>query len=305
MHLGPIEMLRGVYTECSKCAQHDRGVQCCCRCTLVLLVTLSEAKGLTRWTARYFAEFTLSATNVLSMTVGEAQPLPIARIGAIVSPMNPSYREREVAYQLSNSEAVVVVQQELLPLIEAVRAETPTLEHVITVGSGQQVPPTYTHSFSQMVRTQPSTSPAGSGSGWEDVLALPYSSGSTGLPKGVMLSQKNLVVNAYQSAATARITFQDRMLVFVPLYHIYGMPQVYIDLSGWSPKYFPPQLIQYANTLLKHKVLFGSDYPMITPDRWLADFEQIAIKPEVRPLILKENAIKLLGLDTSDSFHSV
>ncbi len=82
-------------------------------------------------------------------------------------------------------------------------------------------------------------------------------------------------------------------------------PQVYIDLSGWSPKYFPPQLIQYANTLLKHKVLFGSDYPMITPDRWLADFEQIAIKPEVRPLILKENAIKLLGLDTSDALSSV
>ena len=76
-------------------------------------------------------------------------------------------------------------------------------------------------------------------------------------------------------------------------------PQVYIDLSGWSPRYFPPQLIQYANTLLKHKVLFGSDYPLILPDRWLADFEQIAIRPEVRPLILKENAIKLLGLDAS------
>lgn len=73
-------------------------------------------------------------------------------------------------------------------------------------------------------------------------------------------------------------------------------PQVYIDLSGWSPKYFPPQLVQYANTLLKHKVLFGSDFPLITPDRWLADFEQISIRPEVRQLILKENAIKLLGL---------
>jgi uncharacterized protein len=78
-------------------------------------------------------------------------------------------------------------------------------------------------------------------------------------------------------------------------------PQVYIDLSGWSPKYFPPQLVQYANTLLKHKVLFGSDYPLITPDRWLADFEKIAIRDEVRPLILKENAIKLLGLDSSPS----
>ena len=73
-------------------------------------------------------------------------------------------------------------------------------------------------------------------------------------------------------------------------------PNVYIDLSGWSPKYFSPTLIQYANTLLKNKVLFGSDYPLITPDRWLADFEKIAIRDEVRPLILKENALKLFGL---------
>jgi predicted TIM-barrel fold metal-dependent hydrolase len=73
-------------------------------------------------------------------------------------------------------------------------------------------------------------------------------------------------------------------------------PQVYIDLSGWSPKYFPANLVQYANSLLRHKVLFGSDYPVFTPDRWLADFEKIAIKPEVRPLILKENAVKLLKL---------
>jgi uncharacterized protein len=77
-------------------------------------------------------------------------------------------------------------------------------------------------------------------------------------------------------------------------------PQVYIDLSGWSPKYFSPTLIQYANTLLRHKVLFGSDYPLITPDRWLADFEKIAIRDEVRPLILKENAARLLGLISGD-----
>jgi predicted TIM-barrel fold metal-dependent hydrolase len=72
-------------------------------------------------------------------------------------------------------------------------------------------------------------------------------------------------------------------------------PQVYIDLSGWSPKYFSPTLIQYANSLLKKKMLFGSDYPMIAPDRWLADFSAINIKDEVRPLILKENAARLFG----------
>ena len=75
-------------------------------------------------------------------------------------------------------------------------------------------------------------------------------------------------------------------------------PNVYIDLSGWSPKYFPPQLVHYANTLLREKVLFGSDFPVITPDRWLADFEKIDVRPEVRPLILKDNAVRLLGLET-------
>ena len=73
-------------------------------------------------------------------------------------------------------------------------------------------------------------------------------------------------------------------------------PQVYIDLSGWSPKYFSPTLVQYANTVLKHKVLFGSDYPWITPDKWMADFQTIGIRYEVRPLIMKENAAKLFGL---------
>ncbi len=72
--------------------------------------------------------------------------------------------------------------------------------------------------------------------------------------------------------------------------------QVYIDLSGWSPKYFPPQLVRYANTQLRDRVLFGSDFPLITPDRWLKDFEQAEFKDEVRPLILKENAARLLGL---------
>ncbi len=73
-------------------------------------------------------------------------------------------------------------------------------------------------------------------------------------------------------------------------------PNVYIDLSGWSPKYFPEILVRYTNTLLKDKMLFGSDYPLITPDRWLADFEQLPIREDVRPRVLKDNAARLLGL---------
>ncbi|GFG55822.1 4-hydroxyphenyl-beta-ketoacyl-CoA hydrolase [Mycolicibacterium agri] len=71
---------------------------------------------------------------------------------------------------------------------------------------------------------------------------------------------------------------------------------VYIDLSGWSPKYFPPQLVHAANRQLRTKVLFGTDYPYIEPQRWRRDFEALDMRPEVLPLIFKQNALRVLGL---------
>ncbi|WP_327035331.1 amidohydrolase family protein [Micromonospora ureilytica] len=70
----------------------------------------------------------------------------------------------------------------------------------------------------------------------------------------------------------------------------------WIDLSGWSPKYFPAELVRYANSVLKRRVLFGTDYPMLTPDRWLRDVQATDLKPDVLPGILKDNAARLLGL---------
>jgi predicted TIM-barrel fold metal-dependent hydrolase len=71
---------------------------------------------------------------------------------------------------------------------------------------------------------------------------------------------------------------------------------VFIDLSGWSPKYFPKQVIAYANRQLSKKMLFGSDFPLITPDRWMADAKEAGFRDEVMPGILKDNAARLLGL---------
>ena len=76
-------------------------------------------------------------------------------------------------------------------------------------------------------------------------------------------------------------------------------PNVYLDLSGWLPRYIPKQLLDEANTRLQDKVLFGSDYPFITPDKWLKDWEQIPIKDEIQPKILLENAKKALHLDNT------
>jgi uncharacterized protein len=73
---------------------------------------------------------------------------------------------------------------------------------------------------------------------------------------------------------------------------------VYLDLSGYSPKYFPPQLIQALGRQLRTKALFGTDYPYIQFDRWKKDFAALELDPELAPLIFKENALRVLGLAT-------
>lgn len=71
---------------------------------------------------------------------------------------------------------------------------------------------------------------------------------------------------------------------------------VYIDLSGWSPKYFQPLLVTYMTKLIPEKFLFGTDYPMLSPQRWLKDFEALPMDAEVKAMVLRENAERLLGL---------
>jgi len=74
-------------------------------------------------------------------------------------------------------------------------------------------------------------------------------------------------------------------------------PQVHIDLSGWTPKRFPPQLVSYMKGALQRQMLFGSDYPLISPDRWIDDFRNLGVDEEVERMILKDNAAALLGPD--------
>jgi long-chain acyl-CoA synthetase len=147
----------------------------------------------------------------------------IARLGAVVSPMNPSYKEREVEYQLGNSEALAIVcQSELLPIVETARSNSPSLKYVIAVGPNRAVPNGVLH-FADLISKAPATPPPPVEIDGEDLLALPYSSGTTGLPKGVMLCHRNLVCNYIQMSAIVRYTPQDKALLFLPFYHIYGI----------------------------------------------------------------------------------
>lgn len=84
--------------------------------------------------------------------------------------------------------------------------------------------------------------------------------------------------------------FQDEMLAV--LLH---KGNVYNELSGWMPKYFPESLAREINGRLQDKFMFGSDYPALSPDRWLREFEQ-RYKPEVVEKVFRDNAIRILDL---------
>lgn len=72
---------------------------------------------------------------------------------------------------------------------------------------------------------------------------------------------------------------------------------VYMDISGWHPRFLTDDLIKRLNTNLQDKVMFGTDYPWITTEKWLSGFDKLPLDDNVRQKILKENAIRILHLD--------
>jgi long-chain acyl-CoA synthetase len=149
-----------------------------------------------------------------------------ASIGVVVSPMNPAYKEREVAYQLENSESsAILIQRELLPLLQLALSQKafPNLKHILV--TGDQVPEGFPDAIplaTLMRRSSPRYQKHAEISS-DDLVALPYSSGTTGLPKGTMLSHRNLTTNNLQFTTALRTNFTDVALLFLPFYHIYGV----------------------------------------------------------------------------------
>ena len=149
-----------------------------------------------------------------------------ATIGAVVSPMNPSYKEREIFYQLEDSEArAILVQRELLPLLRNVLSHRslPHLKHIIVTGKHLPEDMPDTLSFAQLLRASSPKRPEPVEIRGDDLLALAYSSGTTGFPKGTMLSHRNLATNHLQFLTASGINSSDATLIFLPFYHIYGV----------------------------------------------------------------------------------
>lgn len=149
-----------------------------------------------------------------------------ASIGVVVSPMNPGYKEREVAYQIENSEAkAILIQSDLVPILQlALSHKTfPNLKHVLV--TGEKVPEGMSNAvtFASLLRESSSDLPLHVDIRGDDLVALPYSSGTTGLPKGTLLTHRNLGINNLQFTSALRISFADVALNFLPFYHIYGV----------------------------------------------------------------------------------
>ncbi|MGH8965048.1 MAG: amidohydrolase family protein [Actinomycetes bacterium] len=78
---------------------------------------------------------------------------------------------------------------------------------------------------------------------------------------------------------------------------VWHKSNVYLDLSGWGPKYLPPEVVRYADSVITDRVLFGSDWPVMTVERWMADFDALPFKDGSRRKILLDNAVALFGLE--------
>jgi long-chain acyl-CoA synthetase len=140
--------------------------------------------------------------------------------GGIPTLLNPSYREREIRYQLESSGAVFLITDG--PLLKDLDlARLPSLRRVFATRHQRAG----CDDFANLLRPASANFPEPARSSQETVAALPYSSGTTGLPKGVMLSHYNLIANVYQTIGpnAAPLTADDVILCFLPLYHIYGL----------------------------------------------------------------------------------
>ncbi len=191
-----------------------------------------------------------------------------ASIGVVVSPMNPVYKEREVLYQLENSGAkALLLQRELVPTLKQAITQHPLadLKHIIV--TGDTVPEELSEAipFATLLRSSPPRLLHQIEVSSDDLLALPYSSGTTGLPKGTMLTHRNLVSNNLQFITTLSTSITDVALLFLPFYHIYGVMLTggFLACGGTQVMMERFDLLQSLELCEKHAVTYYFAVPPV------------------------------------------
>jgi len=146
-----------------------------------------------------------------------------SKLGAIACPMNPSYREREITYQVNDSGSkVMVTHASLWPVVDACRPQLPNLARVVVVGDRVDEGSGFAVAYDEVILDARTRDPDVRVD-QSQLAALPYSSGTTGMPKGVMLTHRILVYNQQQYLDASGIGKDDAFPIFLPLSHIYGV----------------------------------------------------------------------------------
>ncbi|HEU4386265.1 MAG TPA: long-chain-fatty-acid--CoA ligase [Blastocatellia bacterium] len=146
-----------------------------------------------------------------------------SKLGAIACPINSAYREREITYQLNDAGATILLAHATLwPIVQGAREQLNSVREIVLVGSRTVDAAPGIRKYDAIVRGQ-SADPPATGVDPSQVAVLLYSSGTTGLPKGVMLTHRNLVANHEQHMIATGMGKDDRYIVYTPLPHIFGM----------------------------------------------------------------------------------
>jgi acyl-CoA synthetase (AMP-forming)/AMP-acid ligase II len=145
----------------------------------------------------------------------------VAFAGGVITTINPTYTEREVHHQLLDSRATLLVTIPLFLETAAKAAAGTSVDGILLLGAepGQELPAgarPFTELLGEPLAEQVPVAP-------DDVVALPYSSGTTGVSKGVMLTHRNLVANIVQVLVPAQLREDEKVIAVLPFFHIYGM----------------------------------------------------------------------------------
>ncbi|SNS98066.1 Acyl-CoA synthetase (AMP-forming)/AMP-acid ligase II [Geodermatophilus pulveris] len=175
----------------------------------------------------------------------------IAAAGCVMSPINSLYTPDEIAFQLRDSGAkVLVTVSPFLDRARAAVADTPVDEVVVLDGAEG-------HASMRDLLTTDAPSVRVDIDPAEDLVTLPYSSGTTGLPKGVMLTHRNLVANVAQCRPLIRMGADERIIAVLPFFHIYGLTVLMNQGLAWGgavvtlPRF---DLEDFLRTIQDHRI---------------------------------------------------
>jgi acyl-CoA synthetase (AMP-forming)/AMP-acid ligase II len=175
----------------------------------------------------------------------------IAAAGCVMSPINSLYTPDEVAFQLRDSGAKVLITISLFLDRGLAATEKSPVDEIIVLDGAEGHASLLDLLGSQAPTPQVEFDPA------EDLVALPYSSGTTGLPKGVMLTHRNLVANVEQCKPMIEVTGEDRVIAVLPFFHIYGLTVLMNSVLKWGgavvtlPRF---ELEDFLRAIQDHKV---------------------------------------------------